>query len=74
MELVEEPILSCSVRKVGSSETMVDPDEIFATFENDVDLMLDSGSCGNALTTVIDLCDNDPIILREGKGDVSAFA
>ena len=52
--LLEEPLLSCSVRLPGSSETMTEPDDIFDSFGKHVDLMLDAGYCGNQLTTVVD--------------------
>lgn len=74
LQLLEEPLLSCSVRLPESEETMTNPDEIFESFKNDVDLMLDAGYRGDQLTSVIDLHEENPLILRAGKGDVSAFS
>lgn len=68
LELLGEPLLSCSVRLVDESGALSDPDEIFETFKGQIDLMLDAGCCGEQLTTVIDLCQDEPVILRQGKG------
>ncbi|HBM84743.1 MAG TPA: threonylcarbamoyl-AMP synthase, partial [Halieaceae bacterium] len=39
----------------------------------EVDLVIDGGYCGLEPTTVVDLADELPIILRAGKGDVTPF-
>jgi tRNA A37 threonylcarbamoyladenosine synthetase subunit TsaC/SUA5/YrdC len=41
--------------------------------KGDVDLVLDGGSCGVELTTVVDLTGDYPKVLREGKGDFDDF-
>lgn len=74
LQVLEEPILSCSVRQTGSSNTLTDADEIYEIFKHDIDLMLDGGGCGNQLTTVIDLCRHSPLVLRQGKGDAGNFS
>jgi tRNA A37 threonylcarbamoyladenosine synthetase subunit TsaC/SUA5/YrdC len=38
-----------------------------------VDLVIDGGYCGMEPTTVVDLADDVPVILRVGKGDVGPF-
>ena len=38
---------------------------------NQVDLVIDGGYCGIEATTVIDLVDKTPAVLRQGKGDAS---
>ncbi len=68
LELLGAPLLSCSVRLSDLAGTLSDPDEIFEHFKKQIDLMLDAGSCGDQLTTVIDLCQDEPVILRQGKG------
>jgi tRNA A37 threonylcarbamoyladenosine synthetase subunit TsaC/SUA5/YrdC len=36
--------------------------------------VLDCGSCGITPTTVIDLTEEAPVVLRKGKGSLAAFA
>jgi hypothetical protein len=38
-----------------------------------VDAVIDSGDCGTEPTTVIDLSQDEPEILRRGAGDTSGF-
>ncbi|MEK9592274.1 MAG: threonylcarbamoyl-AMP synthase, partial [Luminiphilus sp.] len=41
--------------------------------EHEVDLVIDGGFCGLEATSVIDLTDTVPVILRRGVGDISDF-
>lgn len=75
LSLVKElgnPIISTSAtnRKGG---ILVDPSEIRAIFNSQVDLMLASGSISSNPSSVIDLSDEAPEVIREGAGDVSLF-
>lgn len=72
-ELLGEPLLSCSVRGSESGRSILEPDAIFELFGSRIDLMLDGGYCGDALTSVIDMHDDHPQVLRIGLGDVSQF-
>jgi tRNA A37 threonylcarbamoyladenosine synthetase subunit TsaC/SUA5/YrdC len=38
-----------------------------------VDLIIDGGYCGFEPTTVVDLVEDVPKIIREGKGDTTPF-
>ena len=38
-----------------------------------VDLVIDGGHCGLEPSSVVDLSGEAPVIVRRGKGDVSAF-
>ena len=40
---------------------------------NLVDLIVDSGACGLEATTVVDLVDGSPQLVRAGKGDPAPF-
>jgi len=67
LEHFDHPIISTSAT-MPDHEYMNDPDEIETVFENSVDLMLDTGMGGQEPSTVIDLLEDEPLILREGKG------
>lgn len=68
-----EPIMSVTLIMPGDDLPLIDPYDIRDTLQHDVDLVIDGGFCGMEATTVIDLYDEVPIILRAGKGDLSPF-
>jgi len=75
LKIVEElgnPIISTSVTD-RKGDILIDPMEIRSIFNNQVDLMLASGNLLGIPSTVIDLSDDEPEVVREGAGDVSLF-
>lgn len=68
-----EPIMSCTLILPGDELPLNDPEEIREKLEHQVDLIIDGGSCGHEPTTVLDLVDEVPHVIRQGKGDVSPF-
>jgi len=46
-----------------------DPDEIEQEWGSVIDLFLDSGFGGNVPSTVVDLCESSPKIIRQGIGN-----
>lgn len=73
LEAYGEPLLSSSLILPGQDFTESDPDEIRDKLENQVDLILHGGYLGETPTSVIDLTEDTPEIIREGNGDISAF-
>jgi tRNA threonylcarbamoyl adenosine modification protein (Sua5/YciO/YrdC/YwlC family) len=73
LEEVKEPLMTTSLRLPGDDNPLIDPEEIYERVGNQVDLMLDGGWGELEFTTVIDLVDGFPEVIREGKGDVSPF-
>lgn len=68
-----EPIMSASLILPGNDFAESDPEEINDTLGKQVDLVINGGYIGQQPTTVIDLTDDVPVIVREGTGDVSPF-
>jgi tRNA threonylcarbamoyl adenosine modification protein (Sua5/YciO/YrdC/YwlC family) len=68
-----EPIMSSTLMLPGDPVPLTDPHEIKARLEHAVDLVIDGGNCGFEATSVVDLCGEAPVVVRRGKGDVSAF-
>jgi tRNA threonylcarbamoyl adenosine modification protein (Sua5/YciO/YrdC/YwlC family) len=68
-----EPILSCSLILPNQEETQYDPEEIRDRLEKQVDLIINGGYLGQKPTTVIDLTEDTPQIIRVGSGDVAPF-
>ncbi|AWB53780.1 L-threonylcarbamoyladenylate synthase [Pasteurella multocida] len=69
-----EPILSCSLMLPGEEHvTQSDPEEIRDRLEKQVDLIIHGGYLGAEPTTVVDLTNDTPIIIREGSGSIAPF-
>lgn len=67
------PLMSCSLIMPGETEPLAEPEDIADRLQHHVDLIIDSGFSGLAATTVVDLEEGIPRILREGKGDPAPF-
>lgn len=66
------PILSSSAR-MPDDQLYDDPREIDRHYGNQVDLVIDGGTFLPEPSSIVSLLDDDPRVLREGKGDVSPF-
>ena len=63
------PIISTSIHDEDDViEYTTDPELIFEKWEHLVDVVIDGGFGGNLASTIIDLTDAVPKIIREGKG------
>ena len=65
------PIISTTAARSGE-EPHVDAKELDVAFPG-LDLVLDGGAGGLLPTTVVDLTESRPIVVREGAGDASPF-
>ncbi|MFH6996507.1 L-threonylcarbamoyladenylate synthase [Flavobacterium sp. FlaQc-57] len=74
LEIVRQlgnPIVSTSIRDEDDViEYTTDPELIFEKWQNLVDLVIDGGYGDNVASTIIDLSEFEPVIVREGKGDI----
>ena len=68
-----EPMLSATLILPGTAAPLQDASAIRAALEHDLDLIVDSGSCGVEPTTVIDLTGDEPLVLRRGRGPLGIF-
>ena len=53
--------------------TYSDPEEIREYLERQVDLIIHGGYLGQEPTTVVDLTEESPVILRKGSGSTDPF-
>jgi tRNA threonylcarbamoyl adenosine modification protein (Sua5/YciO/YrdC/YwlC family) len=68
------PIVSTSIYDEDDViEYTTDPELIFEKWQNLVDLVIDGGYGDNQPSTIIDLSGDEPVIIREGKGDIDIF-
>ena len=73
LETLGEPMLSTSLMLPGSEFTESDPEEIKDRLEKVVELIIHGGYLGQQPTTVVDLTEDAPEVIREGVGDVKPF-
>ncbi len=73
LDALGEPLMSVTLIPVGEELPMTDADEIRDRFGSQLDLIIDGGACHLEPTSVVDLRDLPPTILREGRGDVEPF-
>jgi tRNA threonylcarbamoyl adenosine modification protein (Sua5/YciO/YrdC/YwlC family) len=68
-----EPLLSSTLLLPDQEEPMTQAWEIKERLDHAVDAVIDAGDCGIEPTTVIDLSQDEPEILRVGAGDPARF-
>lgn len=73
LEELGEPLLSSTLILPGDELPLNDAEEIRARLEHQVELVMDAGSCGIDMTTVIDLTTDVPELIRPGKGSLEPF-
>ncbi|WP_196887784.1 L-threonylcarbamoyladenylate synthase [Aureivirga sp. CE67] len=65
------PIISTSIYDEDELlEYTTDPELIFEKWQNLVDIVIDGGYGDNVASTVIDLSEGEPEVIREGKGEI----
>ena len=68
------PIVSTSIHDEDEViEYTTDPELIFEKWQNHVDLVVDGGYGDNIGSTIIDLSQHEPVVLREGKGSMEVL-
>ena len=70
LEVFGEPMVTATLRLEDADENLGDIDEIIETLGNhrDIDVILDGGPCGIETSTIVDMSDGDPVIVRQGLG------
>jgi tRNA threonylcarbamoyl adenosine modification protein (Sua5/YciO/YrdC/YwlC family) len=73
LEELGEPVLGATLILPGASDPLTNPDQIRAQLERQIDLVIDGGACSLEPTTVIDLTEDEPVLLRQGRGALAVF-
>lgn len=68
-----EPMLSSTLLLPGEDEPLTDGWQVKERLDHEVDVVIDSGECGDVPTTVVDFSDGYPDVVRVGAGDPSRF-
>lgn len=74
LEELRQPLLGTTLILPDSDVPLNDPEEIRDALQKRIELVIDGGGCSLLPTTVVDLTGDVPVVLREGRGDVSLFA
>ena len=74
LSALDEPMLSATLLLPGAEAPLSDAAEIRERLERSLDLIIDGGPCGTQPSTIIDLTDDMPRVLRAGKGSLAPFA
>lgn len=72
VKMLGNPIITTSIHDEDELlEYSTDPELIFEKWQNQVDMVIDGGYGDNTPSTIVDLSEGEPVLIREGKGDVS---
>jgi tRNA threonylcarbamoyl adenosine modification protein (Sua5/YciO/YrdC/YwlC family) len=69
VEIMDRPILSTSVNLTGEAP-LEDPAQLTSEFSSKIDLIISIGPLLSEPSTVIDATGNEPVLIREGKGEI----
>lgn len=70
LDSLGEPMMTTSLILPEHDIPMSELDEIEDSLSKRVDVIIDGGACGIEATTVIDLLEDEPVLVRQGKGQV----
>ena len=71
---LDEPMLSTTLTLPGDAAPLSDAQDIRERLERRLDLIIDAGPSDVEPSTVIDLTEDEPQVLRKGKGSLVPFA
>jgi len=66
-----QPLLATTLIAPGETEPLNDSEEILYRYQKLLAGVVDAGACPMEPTTVIDLTDDEPRLVRQGRGDVA---
>ena len=70
---VGEPLVSSTLLLPGDEAPMTSGWEIKERLDHVIDAVIDAGECSEVPTTVVDFSGDEPVIVREGAGDLTRF-
>ncbi len=73
LENLGQPLIGTTLILPGEDEALIDPREVRDRLEKSVELVIDGGACNIEPTTVIDLTDDEPQLIRQGRGEAGLF-
>lgn len=71
LSLFGEPLLATTLIAPGDTEPMNDATEIRDRLQKQLQAVVDAGACAMEPTTVVDLSGAEPVLVRQGRGELS---
>ena len=71
LALFGEPLLATTLIAPGDTEPMNDATEIRARLQKSLQAVVDAGACAMQPTTVVDLSGDEPVLVRQGRGNLA---
>jgi tRNA threonylcarbamoyl adenosine modification protein (Sua5/YciO/YrdC/YwlC family) len=71
LSLHAAPLLATTLIMPGEQDPLNDPQDIRMRLEHQVAGVIDAGACALEPTTVVDLCGDEPEVIRQGQGDIA---
>ncbi len=73
LEELGQPLLGTTLMLPGDEDMLNDAEEIRERLQKSIDLTIDGGACSMEPTTVIDLTSDEPVLMRQGRGNAAVF-
>jgi tRNA threonylcarbamoyl adenosine modification protein (Sua5/YciO/YrdC/YwlC family) len=70
LALFGEPLLATTLIPPGQTEALNDAEHIRQRYEKLLQAVVDAGACPMQPTTVVDLTGDDPVVVRQGRGEL----
>jgi tRNA threonylcarbamoyl adenosine modification protein (Sua5/YciO/YrdC/YwlC family) len=70
---LDEPLLTSTLILPGETQPLCEAEAIRSRLGKRVDLVIEAGPCGAGMTTVINLADGAPELVRAGRGPLAPF-
>ena len=71
LALHDAPLLASTLIPQGEREPLNEAQDIRERYEHQLAGVLDAGACTTEPTTVVDLCGDEPVLMRRGQGDLA---
>ncbi len=69
LDLHNAPLLASTLIPKGEREPLNEAQDIRERYEHQLAGVVDAGACTTEPTTVVDLCGDEPVLMRRGQGD-----
>ncbi|HSI56677.1 MAG TPA: L-threonylcarbamoyladenylate synthase [Ideonella sp.] len=71
LEELAQPLLATTLIPAGETEALNEASEIRSRYQKQLQAVIDAGACPMQPTTVIDLSGDEPVLVRQGRGDLA---
>lgn len=73
LALHDGPLLATTLIPPGETEPLNDAQGILERYKKQIAAVIDAGACALQPTTVVDLTGDEPVLIRQGRGELAAL-